>query len=234
MTTSEGREGDRDEDGPNGNRRAPFGLFDRSRNVSQWADSTNQTLRSSYSFVRQRWVRLDRIVDDIDVETIAAVSMFVFVLATLLVSISAVVDVDALKTFVETGDLWVGLKADNDGDGSLLGTIGIFLARSDSTPGITNLGRIAFIVVIGQVVHRVNMQFIEQTAWTERFDSTTWIPLVGITLFVASLLLSFTSVHRTVWVLTTQLFILVYYASAFVFLFLLRTLIQARTWLGSS
>ena len=164
-------------------------------------------LDSAYSSAFVASDRVRRRVKETDETTIEFGSLFVFVLLAAIVALSAVLSVDGLTTFLFEGEVWVGFGADNDDDGGVLpGFAGILETSRNSGPTISNVSRIAFIVVIGQVIHRVNVTLASRS----RYSS-----LLGITVFSCGLVIALGSTHRTLWVLSTQVLLLGYYAVAY-------------------
>lgn len=154
-----------------------------------------------------KYKKIDDNLDRIDPKTISMTSMFVFVLSALLVSSSAIIDLEGFLRFLIEGQLWEGFGRNTEDEGSLRrGSYLPFITGPEAGPSITNLGRVAFIVVIGQVTHQINMQLFEQSRPVSIFL---------LLAFTVMLLSAFMTPLRSIWVLTMQIIILCFYFVSF-------------------
>ena len=164
-------------------------------------------LKPAYRFSEGKYEDFDDNLSEIDFRTVSMTSMFVFVLSALLVSSSAIIDLEGFLTFLIEREIWEGFGRNIEDEGSIpRGGYLPFITGSEAGPSITNLGRVAFIVVIGQVIHQINIQLFEQARPVSAI-------LMG--LFTVMLIFAFTATFPSIWVLIIQIIILCFYFVTF-------------------
>ncbi|WP_135824662.1 hypothetical protein [Halorussus ruber] len=146
-------------------------------------------------------------IDGVETEQLALLSLFVFVLLTTFVTMTSLVSFDRLVTILSGAEVWNGGVADNDGDARRIYRA-IFPVEPEQAMIIPKLSRLAFVVVIGQIVHRTNQRLAEHAKGLSMF---------GIALYLALLFSIQNRRYEIAWVLAVQFFLLGYYGASFAF-----------------
>lgn len=146
-------------------------------------------------------------IEEIETEQLALLSLFVFVLFTTFVTMTSLVSFDRLVTILSGGEVWNGGVADNDDDARRIYRA-IFPVEPEQAMIIPKLSRLAFVVVIGQVVHKTNQRLAEYAKE---------LSLLGIIFYLVLLFLIQSRTYQIAWVLAAQFFMLAYYGASFTF-----------------
>lgn len=165
-----------------------------------------------------KWRSTCKWIDEIQIETLELLSLFVFVLLTTLVAMLNVISPDQLISVLLELDLDTGsFGQDVDDSGEFQRYRGIFPVESDEGMVIPRLNRLAFIVVVGEIVNMANQKAVEYSKYSS---------LVGVTVYCLLLFLVLGESYSLAWILSIQFLVLVAYS------FAVGWIIAKRVWLS--
>lgn len=144
-------------------------------------------------------------IGEIEPNQIELLSLFVFVLFTTFVTMMSLVSLDRLVEILTGAEVWNGGVADNDGDGFPMYRA-IFPVEPEQAMIIPKLGRLAFVVVIGQIINTTNQKVAEYGEYGKSLS------LIGIGFYLLLFFLIQGKTYEVVWVLSVQFFTLAYYS----------------------
>jgi len=152
---------------------------------------------------RARFTAVSNLTSELDQKQLSTASLVVFVTLTATVSVLTILTKSDLVTLLIAGKhaVWTGGVADNDGDGLRM-LWGVFQAAPNQNYVVVNLARVAFAIVLGQVLHELNDR-------VARYSNLSAV--AGMSGYVLLLLIFFGRTNPIAWVMLSELFVLIYH-----------------------